>query len=88
MLYHRMVFDHPVVMELHHNIQTTAYIRDPNFCRKRISHLLGNEQVHVRINYIFSGNAYHGTSKKVIDDLNDFSSKELEGIPSCLSPAT
>src|SRR6266498_4884257 len=63
---------HLVVIELLHDIQLTACIRDPKLGLERIPHILASSNGHIRVNNVLSKNTKNNTSKKGIDFLKSF----------------
>src|SRR6266508_5381587 len=69
LFHYRMVINHFVVMELLHDVQLTAYIRDPKLGLKCLPHFLASEQVHICIHKVLTKNANHGAPKQVVSSL-------------------
>src|SRR6266498_2686917 len=69
LFYYKTVINHFVVMELLHDVQLTACIRDPKLGLKCLPHFLTSEQVHICIHKLLTKNANHGAPKEIISSL-------------------
>src|SRR6266508_3182372 len=69
LFYYKTIINHSVVMELLHDIQFTACIRDPKLGLKCLPQFLASEQVHICIHKVLTKNVNHGTPKEVVSSL-------------------